>query len=138
MKRNFNSTIIDITTGAAFISEPEILERDSKGGVVIDQDTQMPKIKTPAKPLTLRKVALDVLGAAMQGDDNMSGEEKFKLYELANRIVIACKTDGVVDVTEDDLKTLKTRIGKGFGSFVVGPAFELLNTDYAPAANAEE
>lgn len=111
MKRNFNSVLNNLD-GEPF--------KDEKGA-----------------ELTLRRVSLDALGATMEGDQHLSGEDKVKLYHLGTRIAEGFKKNEPVELDDKDITTLKTRIGKAWGVFVVGPAFDILNADYvAEAAEA--
>lgn len=109
MKRDFNA-ILNTIDGEPF--------KDDKGD-----------------ELTLKRVSLDALGAPLEGDDKMSGDDKFKLYELANRIAVGFRVRQPVEVDEKDIATLKARIAKVWGVFVLGPAYEILGRDYvAPDA----
>lgn len=73
-------------------------------------------------PTTLRKVAVEACGALSPADQNMSGEDKAKLWFLAVRV----QATEAIDLTVDEASLLKKRIGIVFGPFVVGPAFQLL------------
>lgn len=77
-----------------------------------------------AEPLTFRKVAVQALMASMKGDENLDGEKKLKMWQLASRIQGEDEPD--ID-TGPDVTLLKERIGKAYGPVVVGPAFLILN-----------
>jgi hypothetical protein len=134
MKRDFNAVIYTLE-GKPFESEAAVYKRD-KTGKVIEEGGQ-PAIEKPAVPLTLRRVALDALGSTFESDRGMGGEEKFKLYALAQRIVVASDKKEPVELNEQEIGTLKKRIGEGWGVFIAGPAYEILNTDYAVADAAQ-
>jgi hypothetical protein len=124
MKRNFN-TVINSLDGEPFEIEPAI-NKIENGKTTVE---------TPAVLLTLKRVALDAIGANLDSDHSMSGEEKFYLFNLASRIVEGFNKKAPVELDEKDLTTLKTRIGKTWGVFVAGPAFQILNTDYTESVN---
>lgn len=52
----------------------------------------------------------------------LSGEEKYKRYQLANKIDV----DGEVDLTIDELSTIKSLVGAGFSVYVVGSIWDIL------------
>lgn len=84
--------------------------------------------------LTLKRVCMDAIGAHMDGDAQMSGDDKFKLYELASRIAKGFKAGEPVEISDTEMTTIKNRVAKVWGVFVVGPVFSLLAADYvAPA-----
>lgn len=65
--------------------------------------------------------------AALEGDNTMTGEKKYALYKLADRI----SKGGAVEVTSEEIATLKERIAKTYGNIIViGAAFDALETDY--------
>lgn len=70
-------------------------------------------------PLTLKSISIESLMAAFP-DEKISGEEKFKRYQLAQRI-----SDGD-EVSVSEAAKIKDLIGKAYGPVVVGPAYELL------------
>lgn len=74
---------------------------------------------------TLKKICLGAIGATLPGDDAMDGEKKFNLYKLASRI----NKGGLVDVTAEEISTLKARIAKAYTVFAVGAAFTLLEAE---------
>ena len=61
-------------------------------------------------------------------DEQASGEEKFKRYQLAERISAA----GPQDVSVEEVALIKRLIGKGYPPMVVGPAWLALENDPAP------
>lgn len=78
-----------------------------------------------AKPvaLTLGDVAVNALVTPMDGDIKLTGEDKFKMNELARKIY---KHKAVV-LTAEDLKLVKERIGKLYAATVVGYAWHVLD-----------
>lgn len=78
-----------------------------------------------AAPLTLKKVCIGAIGAALPGDEQMDGERKFGLYKLADRI----NKGGLVDVTAEEIATLKARIAKSYTVFAIGAAYTLLEAE---------
>ena len=78
-------------------------------------------------PLTLGTVAINAL-LGTYPDEQASGEEKFKRYQLAERISAA----GPQDVSVEEVALIKRLIGKGYPPMVVGPAWLALENDPAP------
>jgi hypothetical protein len=72
---------------------------------------------------SLMDISLDALLTPMQDDQNLSGEEKAKRYVLATRIY---SNPAEIDVTVEEVSTLKKLIGKLFGALVVGQAYQML------------
>lgn len=75
-------------------------------------------------PLTLERVCISALGTPLTGDDRLSGIDKFNLFQLAGRIHGA----GEVEVSSEEISTLKDRIAKLYGPFVVGAAWSALES----------
>jgi hypothetical protein len=78
--------------------------------------------------LTLGTVAINAL-LGTYPDEQTSGEEKFKRYQLAERI----STAGAQEVSVEEVALIKRLIGKGYPPMVVGPAWLALENDPAPA-----
>jgi hypothetical protein len=74
-------------------------------------------------PATLGIVAMRALLAPYQGEENLSGEDKFKRFALAMKI----KGGGEVPLSAEDTALLKKLIGKLYTPLVVGRAFPLLD-----------
>lgn len=68
---------------------------------------------------TLRRTLVNAVLTPIQ---NESGIEKVKKYELAKRIY----TNDEVELTDEEIKLLKNRVGESFGPIVVGQVFEIL------------
>ena len=77
--------------------------------------------------LTLGSVAINAL-LGTYADEQISGEEKFKRYQFAERISSA----GGQEVSAEEVALLKRLIGKGYPPIIVGPAFLALEKDPAP------
>lgn len=73
--------------------------------------------------LTLGSLAVSVL--LMTDEQNVSADDKFKRFKLAERIA----DGGVQDVTVEEVALVKRQIGRTCQPIVVGPAYELLETD---------
>lgn len=69
--------------------------------------------------MNLKLVCIESL---MFNEDGMTGEEKFKNYQLAQRI----SKGGEVECSAEEITSLKKRIGLAWGTNVVGPAWMLL------------
>jgi hypothetical protein len=127
MKRNFNAPMLNLEGEAFKAGEPKYQRGDN--GAIVTKDGA-PVIITPAPDLTLRKVCIDAIGAQLGGDDALTGEAKFQMYELASRIVDASKEAKPAEVSAEEISTLKARIAKAWGILIIGPAFKLLDADY--------
>ncbi len=76
-------------------------------------------------PMTLAEASISALMADYGDEKGISGEVKFKRYQLAARV----QPGGLVDVSAEEVATLKQLIGKAFTPVVVGPAYEALELD---------
>lgn len=79
------------------------------------------------KPVTLGSIAKVALLSTYPDDQQTSGEQKFKRWQLAAKIEAG---DGNLSIEE--IKLLKDLIGKSFGAPVVGPAWQILDPAGAP------
>lgn len=73
------------------------------------------------KPLTLGDVAGGALMSVLEEDKTATGEQKYKLFVLAQKVLSNHA------LTVDDIATIKKRIGVAYGPGVVGPAWNLLD-----------
>ncbi len=77
----------------------------------------------PPVPMTLSDASISALLLQTADDQRMSGAEKFRLAQLAQRVY---KSKDVV-LSVEDLATLKDRIGKICTPLVVGASWPLLD-----------
>ena len=75
------------------------------------------------KPATLGGVSVDALLATFQDEQNLSGEEKLKRWELAVKI-----KNGVdpVELSVEEIALIKKLIGKAYGPLISGQAWQML------------
>lgn len=132
MKRNF-STVLTTLDDKPF--EAEAPRYKVEAGKVVMKDGE-PVIDKPAVYLTLERVALDAIAANLDADRSMSGEDKFKLYALASRIVNACAEGKPTEVDDQEMTKLKARIAQCWPILVVGRAFEVLGKDFSEVTPA--
>jgi hypothetical protein len=59
----------------------------------------------------------------------MSGEARMGLYNLASRISDGVRSRKAIDISPEEIATLKTRILKCWSTFTVGAAYRLLDED---------
>lgn len=85
--------------------------------------TTMGKLDKVPRPVLLKDIVIPALLNRLDGEGHTSGEEKFKHYQLAERIIAG----GQVDLTPEEVVLVKERVGLGYGADVVGPAYKLLN-----------
>lgn len=96
---------IDFSVPLKNLAGAPLLVRDG------DQDVNM----------TLATAAVEALLAP--GQQNEAGEQKFRAYQLAQRLYKA----GEVDISPEEASYLKEKIGAHYVPAVVGPCFVLLN-----------
>lgn len=86
-------------------------------------------ISETGAPVTLKDVATAALVNHKDGELNtMTGADKFKLYSLALKINNT-EAEGLVNLTLDELTTIKERIGMIWGAGIVGPAWIILEKE---------
>jgi len=93
--------------------------RDAK---VVDSEGKL------LRDFTLRKACTEALQANGLTGDSPDGEERYKRFRLAMKIM----TSDEPDLTADEIVLVKRLIGLAFGAVVVGRAYEIL--DPTPSA----
>lgn len=89
---------------------------------VLDMDDN-PVPKEKGIPLLLKDVAITALNGNYADEQSLSGEEKFKRFDLAMKV----NKGGEQDYTPEEIVLIKRIIGKAYGPLIVGRAFEVLN-----------
>jgi len=84
------------------------------GEVILDQKSE---------PATVRGVAIEALFATFKDEENLSGEEKLKRWELASKIKAS---PDPVELAVEEVALLKKLIGKAYGALIVGQAWKVL------------
>jgi hypothetical protein len=80
--------------------------------------------------MTLGKCCFMATSMTMKGDEGLDLNAKLRLYKLSEQSF----RGGVVDITAEDVATLKERAARAFGSFVlIGRIVVALETDYVPS-----
>lgn len=74
---------------------------------------------------TIQSVIVQALLGTFPDEQSVTGDEKFRRFNLATRIHAA--KDGKVDLLPEDIVLAKNLVGKGYGALVVGQVFTLLN-----------
>lgn len=115
-------TALLLTAAILFAAAPAAYAAEINFGAALT-DADGEPIKEGEKALTLGRASLMALTLTLPDDANMTGEEKFKLGQLASRVY----TDKTVDLSAEEVATLKKRIGKAFNSLVVFRAWPLLD-----------
>lgn len=72
--------------------------------------------------LLLKDVSIEALLSSFDDERGLSGEEKCKRYVLSTRIY----GNEELDVTAEEISTIKKLVGKGFSPLIVGQAFQML------------
>ena len=81
------------------------------------------------KPITLKQMAILALSVAIPDEQGVGGDEKFKRYQLADRI---SQSTEAVEVTAEEIAKIKMLLGKGWGAMIVGPSYMLLEGGSVP------
>ena len=92
------------------------------GKVLLDEEDKEIKGKG-GKPFTLKDACIQALTATYQDEQILPGEEKFKRYELYQKI--KALTDPA-ELLSDDIVSLKKLVGKAYGPLVVGQCWNAL------------
>lgn len=74
---------------------------------------------------TLRAVCVGALLGVYADEQSLGGEEKFRRYQLAERV----NAGGVQEVSAEEVALLKKLVGKNWPPAVLGPAYEALERD---------
>jgi hypothetical protein len=85
-------------------------------------DLEGKEVKEGERVLTLAKVAINALCNVVEGDQQLTGEKKFKLGELANKI----NKEPEAEFEVEEIATIKERIGKLYTPLMVFQSFNLL------------
>jgi len=78
------------------------------------------------RPLTLLSVGLNALGTQASNEQNMTGEEKMKRFELALHL----KQASIADLDAEQITTLKKLIGERYAPLVSGQAWMMLENKW--------
>lgn len=79
---------------------------------------------------TLRAVCVGALLGVYADEQSLGGEEKFRRYQLAERL----NAGGVQEVSAEEVALLKKLVGKNWPPAVLGPAYEALERDAVDSA----
>jgi hypothetical protein len=79
-------------------------------------------LKDGDKEITNGAILVNALTMPRAGDENVSGEEKLKRYELARKLY----TSEVVDLTSEQVVTLRELVSKTYSVVVTGQILEWL------------
>ena len=101
MKINFSQTLLDARKTPIYFSESE---------------------QSEGKPATLAAVAMNALMATYKDELELSGEQKIKRFDLAERIFM----NSECDLTAQEVVELKTLINKFYGTIVAAPALKMI------------
>ena len=91
-------------------------------------------LKDGPEELTLRAACHRGLMALNESEKNMTGMEKWKRYKLAEKI----HKDGQVEITSEEVTTLKQVVGLLFSAAVVGPVYDILEAPEEAKKNEDK
>jgi hypothetical protein len=87
------------------------------------RDLQGEPLKNPkGEDTTLRWAFTEALLASSQGDENLSGEEKYNRYKLAKKV----NASDEVELSVEEAAQIKKLLPKGFTPVLVGPVFDMI------------
>jgi hypothetical protein len=86
------------------------------------------KVLRPERDFTLRKACTEALQTNGLAGDTLDGEERYRRYQLAIRIM----SEDSPDLSAEEVAKLKRLIGLAFGAIVVGRAYEILDPPTRP------
>ncbi len=92
----------------------DIALKDIHGDDIIEGD----------KPALMRTAVVNALMGTI-ANENIPGEEKAKRYDLGLKI----NKGGDIDLTVEELATIKKLVGANFGTLVVGQVFNFIDSD---------
>jgi hypothetical protein len=75
--------------------------------------------------LTLGTVAVSALMGQYQDEQGISGDEKFRRYQIASRV----SASGIQEISIEDISLIKRLIGNAYTPMVVGPAYMALERE---------
>jgi hypothetical protein len=75
------------------------------------------------EPATFKTLLIDCLVANYADEKDLSGQEKFNRFQLAQKIINA---DEIIDLPVEEVSKLKHLIGKAYSTIVVGRMFLFL------------
>lgn len=80
---------------------------------------------TKGNEATLKGVVVEALLAQFEDERQLSGEDKLKRYQLAMKVN---ESEGVCEMTAEEIALVKKLIGKAYGPLVSGQAWTILET----------
>jgi hypothetical protein len=90
--------------------------RDMDGTVILDQKSN---------PATIKGVCIEALLATYKDEENLSGEDKLKRWQLAIKVKDG---DSPCDLTVEEVSLIKKLIGKAYGPLVTGQVWTILES----------
>lgn len=100
-------------------------------GIVLYQLDGDPFLDVKGNPLTLGSLSSTVLGSKYQGDQDLSGDEQYKRYQLAERVYAG----SLQEVTAEEVALIKRLIAKACEPRLLGPAYIALERDTEAAVS---
>lgn len=88
------------------------------------------------KPLSVQQAIRLALTASLD-EDRAKGDDKFKYFSLAKKIMDA-KKDADLELQSEDITLIKEKVGKFWGAELVGFVYNILEAKYEKADGATE
>lgn len=120
---------LSITCSVAIAASVDFTQQlvDVDGKPMIDDAAS--KDGAPIK-VTLSKVSVIALLSDYRDEQNISPEEKFKRWQLAQKIHDA----NAAQLSAEDVALIKKLVGKRFAASIVGPVFQIIDPEIAHGA----
>lgn len=87
--------------------------KDKSGALIKEPDGREIILSTPC---------INALYSTFEEDKNLSGEEKYKRYQLAQKL----DQKEPVELSAEEISVIKKYVGKGFNPFMVGIIYDIL------------
>lgn len=90
-------------------------------GTLLSTDGVTELLKPDGSFLNYGEVLGIALTSTLVGDDKLNGEEKYRIFKLAKRII----GEDHVELSREEIDLLLSRVATTYGSWVVGQIYEL-------------
>lgn len=80
-------------------------------------------LRSDNSPMKIKELVIQSLTILNKDDEKMTGDERYKLFDIAQRIT---KDASSVDLKSEEIALIKQRIGVMFQPLVVGRVYDVL------------
>lgn len=75
------------------------------------------------EPYTIGKICIEALTNTYQDETDLSGQEKFERWNLAQKL----HGENQAEISVEEATLIKTLVGKGYGPVIVGPVYTAID-----------